>query len=71
MGVGFAWDMSDERKMQNSFDIGRRDLFSHFVDLKPLAEKMGYYEVGINSLARFTLGFEPPKSQHVSPFLPL
>ena len=34
VGVGFHWDRSDELKMLDSFDIGRRDLFSHFVDVR-------------------------------------
>ena len=34
VGVGFHWDRSDELKMLDSFDKGRKDLFSHFVDVR-------------------------------------
>jgi len=34
VGVGFHWDSSDELKLLDSFDKGREDLFSHFVDVR-------------------------------------
>lgn len=67
IGVGFSWDNSDERKMQSSFDLGRRELFTHFIDVKIQAEQMGYYNVGVNSLAQLLLDFYPPTSKLVGP----
>ena len=57
MGVGFAWDNSDERKLKDSFGIGRTDLFTHFVDVRIQAELLGYHG-GVSSLAKLLLGFE-------------
>lgn len=56
VGVGFAWDNSDERKLQDSFGLGRRDLFTHFVDVRIQAELMGYHG-SVSSLAKLLLGF--------------
>lgn len=63
--MGFAWDLSDEKKLQSSFAVGRHDLFSHFVDVKTLSEMLGYYDTSVTTLAKRVLGFEPPKSPQV------
>jgi len=59
------WDYNDEKKMLYSFDKGREDLFSHFVDVKFQAEKLGYYNVGVSSLAKLIWDYKPPKSKKV------
>ena len=66
IGVGFSWDNSDERKMIGSFNTGRKDLFTHFIDVKVQAEMMGYHNVGVNKLSQLLLGFHPPTSKAVS-----
>ena len=57
VGVGFAWDNSDELKLKDSFGIGRTDLFTHFVDVRLQAELLGYHG-GLSSLAKLLLGFD-------------
>ena len=66
VGVGFGWDGSDELKMLDSFDMGRHDLFSHFLDLRKQAEIMGYHNCSLARLAELVLGFQPPHSKSVS-----
>ena len=66
VGVGLNWDGADELKMLDSFELGRHDLFSHFVDIKQQAEVLGYQYAGLSNLAQRLLRFEPPKSKAVS-----
>ena len=64
--MGFSWDHSDEVKMQESYGLGREDIFPNFVDVRVQAEIMGYHNIGLRALSKILLGFEPPKSQLVS-----
>ena len=66
VGVGFNWDGSDELKMLDCFDMGRHDLFSHFLDLQTQAEIMGYHHCSLARLAELVLGFQPPSAKSVS-----
>ena len=66
MGVGFDWDRSDKRKMYDTYGIGSDDIFVHFIDLKCLAEGMGYYNFGLRSLSNWLLDFDLPHPQYVS-----
>lgn len=66
MGVGFDWDSNDERKLQKAYQLGRSDLFHHFIDVKKQAEVLGYYDFGVASLSLQLLDFEPPRPVSVS-----
>ena len=68
MSVGFDWDRSDERELQNTFGVGCDDLFSHFIDAKKQAEVMGYQQFGLNSLARLMFDFEVAHPNNVQFF---
>lgn len=65
VGVGFAWDNSDERKLKDSFGLSRKDLFKHFVDVNLQAQIMGYHNFGVTTLSKKLLGFQPPSSKAV------
>lgn len=65
VGVGFSWGAGDEKKMRDSFGLGCRDLFTHFVDVRTQAEVLGYHGFSVGSLAKQVLGFQPPVSKQV------
>lgn len=63
--IGFAWGVSDERKMQSTFGLGKA-MFCHFVDLNTVAEAMGYIRCSLGRLSELVLGIVLHKSSKVS-----
>ncbi|KAJ9520089.1 hypothetical protein QJQ45_030012, partial [Haematococcus lacustris] len=63
--MGFAWENSDEQKMQRSFSIGRAN-FGSFLDLQVVASKLGYQRPGLSKLTKQVLGLNLVKSRSVS-----
>lgn len=57
--IAFGWSKSDNRKLQQSFGMGRRDLFAQFIDLKKQAESMGCPADSLNLFTKI-LGFSLP-----------
>jgi ribonuclease D len=65
--VACAWDNGDERKMQSTFGLGRRDLFSNFYDVQEISFELGYPEnSGLSSLSRYVLHEFVPKFRSMS-----
>ena len=52
--------------MQNTFGLGRQDLFSNFLDLQSVSEALGYQGTGLASLTQMVLGCASYKSKRVS-----
>jgi hypothetical protein len=71
--VGYHWDLGDEKKMQRTFGMGRKKLFTHFVDVRGQAGKLGWEAemkaIGLKGLAKLILGYQPPKSKEAGPLL--
>lgn len=63
--IAFSWESCDELKMQNTFGVGR-DCFARFIDLRDVAEKLGYHGVGLATLTHRVLGVSMLKSRSVS-----
>ena len=66
--LGFAWDSSDEKKMQRTFKQGK-DMFTRFLDLQAVAEQLGYHNTGLAKLTKQVLGCAGYKSKKVQPLL--
>jgi hypothetical protein len=63
--VAFSWDSNDEHKMRRSFGIGK-ECFSKFIDLRLVAEELGYYGCGLATLTKHVLGVRLQKARTVS-----
>ena len=62
--LGFAWDSSDEKKMQKTFKRGK-GIFHTFLDLQDVAERLGYHNTGLAKLTKQVLGCAGYKSKRV------
>ncbi len=63
--LGYAWGSSDEKKMQNTFRLGKADVFTNFLDLQTVSESLGYQQMGLASLTQMVLGCASYKSKKV------
>lgn len=63
--VAFSWDSNDEQKMKRSFGVGK-ECFSNFIDLRYLAEELGYHGCGLATLTKHVLGVRLQKNRAVS-----
>lgn len=63
--VAFSWDSNDEYKMRRSFGIGK-ECFSNFIDLRHVAEELGYYGCGLATLTKHVLGVRLQKARTIS-----
>lgn len=63
--LGYAWGSADEKKMQNTFGMGREDLFTNFLDLQSVSESLGYQGTGLASLTHMVLGCANHKTKKV------
>ena len=51
--------------MQNTYGMGREDLFTNFLDLQSVSESLGYQGTGLASLTHMVLGCANHKSKKV------
>jgi ribonuclease D len=64
--MGFSWHSGDEKKMRNTFGVGK-DMFSNFCDVQDLAADLGYSKnCGLSTLTRYVLNAKLPKSNRIS-----
>ena len=64
--VGMSWHTNDERKMVDTFGVGR-SMFENFVDVVTVAKELGYRPCGLVSLADSVLNVTLSKSKEASP----
>ena len=62
--VGYSWDTTDERMMQKTWSIGKKN-FANFLDLKMVAEKLGFRGYGLAALAEKVLKAGLSKSDRI------
>lgn len=62
--MGFSWDRADERMMRKTWSIGKNN-FANFLDLKLVAESLGFRGYGLAALAKTVLQARIPKSDKI------